>query len=94
MGAGRYLPFGTWHHNHESRERIGVVMTLTAVCRNSRSLTGALLLTALFHTAATAQEIPFTISNPASVPVTTVARVSLPVPAGVLDRRASCRERV
>ncbi len=33
---------------------------------------------------AAAKEIDFTISNPAAVPVTTVARVSLPVPAGLL----------
>jgi len=83
-GAGEYLPLGNWYHKHESRKRIGVSKMLTVVCRNSRSLTSMLLLTALSLTAATAQEIPFTISNPASVPATTVARVSLPVPAGVM----------
>jgi len=34
---------------------------------------------------AKAKEIQFTISNPSPLPVTTVARVSLPVPAGWLD---------
>ncbi len=43
-----------------------------------------LLALAISPLAARAGEVRFTISNPAAVPVATVARVSLPVPAGLL----------
>jgi hypothetical protein len=45
-------------------------------------LSGPVVLTILFVSPAIAQEVPFTISNPASRPVDTVVRISLPVPAG------------
>ncbi len=43
------------------------------------------VLTTLVAPAAMAQEVPFAISNPAGVAVDTVARVSLPVPAGLVS---------
>lgn len=48
-----------------------------------RVLLASMVLAILFSTGR-AGEVRFTISNPAAVPVTTVARVSLPVPAGIL----------
>ena len=48
------------------------------------SLSGLLVLLVLAVWPARAGEVRFTVSNPAAMPVTTVARVSLPVPAGVL----------
>ncbi len=51
----------------------------SSLCR----LPGGLMLTALLISSAIA-EVPFTISNPASLPVDTVVRVSLPVPAGAI----------
>ena len=45
----------------------------------------AFVLTMSFLPVAMAQEVPFVISNPAALVVDTVARISLPVPAGLIS---------
>lgn len=52
-------------------------------CRCASRWCGALVLT-MSLSAAGSEQIEFTISNPATVPVTTVVRVSLPIPRGHL----------
>jgi len=51
------------------------------------SLTSVLASTILLVAPANAGEVRFTISNPAPLPAATVARVSLPVPAGLIPGR-------
>ncbi|NQT12873.1 MAG: hypothetical protein HQ582_08990 [Planctomycetes bacterium] len=51
------------------------------------TLAETLVLMMLAISSASAREVQFTISNPAPLPVTTVARVSLPVPAGFIPDR-------
>ncbi len=62
-------------------------MTLSTIFRDMYSLTGILLLAVLTLPARAAQEIPFTISNPAPVSVTAVVRVSLPIPRGCIPEK-------
>lgn len=53
-----------------------------------RYLSGVVfVLTMLFSPAAMSQEVPFTISNPASLPVKTVVRIALPIPASLIPGR-------
>ncbi len=56
---------------------------MNRVC-SRRSWSGALALMVLAMPSARAGEVRFTIRNPAAVPVATVARIALPVPAGLL----------
>jgi hypothetical protein len=65
------------------------MMPTSCVYRYSSAV--VLALTMLFSPVAMAEEVPFTISNPAAVAVETVIRIALPVPAGRIPGRPPTR---